>query len=61
MITRWRKSAWSDDYGNCVELAGLSDAIAIRDSKAPRDPHLTLTRQAFAALIDHIKRGELSI
>ena len=58
MITKWRKSTRSDDYGNCVELAALTNAIAIRDSKAPHTGHLTLTRHAFATLIHHVKQEE---
>ncbi|MFI0482584.1 DUF397 domain-containing protein [Actinomadura sp. 9N215] len=59
MIIQWRKSARSEDHGNCVELAALPHAIAIRDSKAPENDHLTLTPQAFTALIHHAKRDEL--
>lgn len=58
MITQWRKSTRSDDYGNCVELAALPHAIAIRDSKAPDTGHLTLTLQAFATLIHHVKHDK---
>ncbi|QKW39582.1 DUF397 domain-containing protein [Actinomadura sp. NAK00032] len=59
MITQWRKSTRSDDYGNCVEVAALPHAIAIRDSKAPHLPHLALTAQAFTALLDQVKRDQL--
>ncbi|TYB38375.1 DUF397 domain-containing protein [Actinomadura chibensis] len=52
---RWRKSTHSGgDEGNCVEIADLSDRIAIRDSKAPTAGHLALTRQSFAALLNHL-------
>ncbi|TDD79641.1 DUF397 domain-containing protein [Actinomadura darangshiensis] len=55
MIIQWRKSTRSDDHGNCVELAALPHAIAIRDSKAPDTGHLTLAPRAFAALLAQVK------
>lgn len=49
---RWRKSTHSGDQGACVEVAALpTGAIAVRDSKNPDGPHLTLTRRAFRALL----------
>ncbi|TDE32530.1 DUF397 domain-containing protein [Actinomadura sp. 6K520] len=52
MSPAWRKSSQSDETGGqCVELADLSGAIAIRDSKAPDSGHLTLTPRAFARLL----------
>ncbi|WP_242886756.1 DUF397 domain-containing protein [Actinomadura litoris] len=52
----WRKSTHSGgDEGNCVEVADLSDQIAIRDSKSPETPHLTLTRQAFTTLLTRLR------
>ncbi|TDB89285.1 DUF397 domain-containing protein [Actinomadura sp. 7K534] len=48
----WRKSSHSGgDEGNCVEIADLSDQIAIRDSKNFAAGHLTLTRQHFTSLL----------
>ena len=45
----WCKSSYSNSYGgSCVEIAALSDAagehdVAVRDSKDPRGPALTVT------------------
>ncbi|MFC5286223.1 DUF397 domain-containing protein [Actinokineospora guangxiensis] len=36
----WRKSSRSGAVGNCVELAPLAEATAIRDSKCPSGPAL---------------------
>lgn len=40
----WRKSSFSagTDGGNCVEIAHTPEAVAIRDSKNPTGPHLTI-------------------
>ncbi|WP_067636291.1 DUF397 domain-containing protein [Actinomadura latina] len=51
----WRKSSYSGgNEGNCVEIADLNDRVGIRDSKNPTAPHLTVTRQGFAALLTHL-------
>jgi hypothetical protein len=57
----WRKSSRSPEGTNedCVELAQLATGIGLRDSKAPHDPHLTLTPQALARLLERVKQGEL--
>lgn len=58
MIT-WRKSSHSDETGgHCVELAAFPQVVAIRDSKAPELGHLTVTPEAFAALLARVKRDE---
>jgi hypothetical protein len=51
----WRKSSHSGDTGGeCVEVAALpTGGIAVRDSKNPDGPHLTLSRHAFRSLLDH--------
>ncbi|MFI7276643.1 DUF397 domain-containing protein [Streptomyces sp. NPDC049879] len=48
----WRKSSYSDGEGqNCVEIAVLDGAVAVRDSKVPDEPHLLIPRDQFTALI----------
>jgi Domain of unknown function (DUF397) len=52
----WLKSRRSSAQGNnCVEIAGLGPTIAIRDSKNPDGPKLTLPRTQWAALVHAIK------
>ncbi|TDC67841.1 DUF397 domain-containing protein [Actinomadura sp. GC306] len=60
MSPTWRKAPQSDDYGNCIELAALAGAVAIRDSKAPDVGHLILTPRAFVRLLAHVRQGSVS-
>ena len=50
----WRKSSYSSDQGGtCLELAETPHAtIAIRDSKTPAGPTLTLDPAAFTSFIN---------
>jgi len=41
---------------DCVEVASLPGAIAVRDSKNPHAEHLTLTPGVFADLLARLKR-----
>ncbi|MGC0330694.1 hypothetical protein RKD23_003684 [Streptomyces sp. SAI-170] len=45
---QWRKSSYSGNTGgDCVEVADLPSAIAVRDSKNPAHGVLTLTATAW--------------
>jgi hypothetical protein len=49
---QWRKSSYSSDQGgNCVEFAELPATVAVRDSKTPAGPTLTLTPATFSAFV----------
>ena len=48
----WRKARRSlSNGGECVELAGVSGAVAVRDSKNPDGPILLLTRAALRTAV----------
>jgi hypothetical protein len=52
--TQWRKSSYSGDQGGqCVEVASIGTAttIAVRDSKNPAGPVLTLGPAAFTTFL----------
>jgi hypothetical protein len=49
----WRKSSYSGDQGgDCVEVGEASATIAIRDSKTPAGPILTLDPATFTTFVD---------
>ena len=35
---QWRKASYSGNSGNCVEVADLGHAVAVRDSRSRREP-----------------------
>ncbi|MFI1964040.1 DUF397 domain-containing protein [Streptomyces pathocidini] len=55
---RWRKSSFSTAEGdNCVEVASLAQAVAVRDSKDPEGPFLTFSSDAFASFVSAAVSG----
>jgi len=51
--SKWRKSSYSSDQGgNCVEVAEAPATIAVRDSKNPAGPILTLDPAAFTSFVN---------
>jgi hypothetical protein len=54
----WRKSSHSSANGQCVEVAHLDQAIAVRDSKNPDAPKLIFTRHDWSAFMRGLKEGD---
>ena len=55
----WRKSSYSGTSGNCGDVADLPDGgCAVRDSKEPAGPILTLTSAEWAAFCAGVRSGE---
>ncbi|RCG32026.1 DUF397 domain-containing protein [Sphaerisporangium album] len=57
----WRKSTFSTNGENCVEVAKLPDGgKAVRDSKVPTGPVLSFTPGGWEQFTAGVRRGELS-
>jgi len=56
----WRKSSRSNHgcEGDCVEVAGLHNEVALRDSKNLSGPVLAITRAEWRAFLGGIRAGE---
>jgi hypothetical protein len=54
---KWRKSSHSgSNGGDCIELAGLTGVVAVRDSKDPDGPVLLLTPATLRTAIQSATR-----
>jgi len=52
----WRKSSYSSQDGNCVEVArNLIGLVAVRDSKSPYGTKLTVSHEAWLAFLKHVR------
>ena len=51
----WRKSSYSSQSGNCVEVANLPGMVAIRDTKDRQGPTLAFTCRDWQAFARRIK------
>ena len=55
----WKKSVRSGgNSDDCVEVAFVDGAIAVRDSKNPTGPALLYTRDEWEAFVGGVKDGE---
>lgn len=52
----WRKSSYSSDQANCVEVAAIATAVGIRDTKDREGGHLTVPAPAWAAFLSSASR-----
>jgi hypothetical protein len=57
---QWRKSSYSGNTGNCVEVANLSKEIAVKDSRDQSGPELSFEYDQwrfFTNFIKHVYRS----
>jgi hypothetical protein len=58
----WRKSTQSGPFtDNCVEVAFVEGAVALRDSKNPTGDVLVFTAKEWDAFVDGAKDGEFDL
>ncbi|WP_327678640.1 DUF397 domain-containing protein [Kitasatospora sp. NBC_00458] len=56
---RWRKSTYSQQGGNCVEMAiGFSELAPVRDSKDVSGPALVFRAEAWRSFLAAVQAGE---
>ena len=52
----WRKSSYSGQSGNCVEVArNLPGLVAVRDSKEPDGARLAVSADAWQAFVRKVR------
>ena len=58
----WRKSSYSGNSGNCVEVAGnLPGIVVVRDSKDPDGPNLIFNPDEWEVFAAGIRGGEFDL
>ncbi|MFE3500923.1 DUF397 domain-containing protein [Kitasatospora sp. NPDC059160] len=58
----WRKSRFSGNQGNCIEVAdGFAGVMPVRDSKDPEGPSLVFSAGAWSAFVAGVKAGEFPV
>ncbi|MFF2546967.1 DUF397 domain-containing protein [Kitasatospora sp. NPDC058063] len=55
----WRKSTYSQQGGNCVEVDDAHPG-RVRDSKDPQGPALVFPAEAWVAFVAAVRSGEFS-
>ncbi|MFE7562103.1 DUF397 domain-containing protein [Kitasatospora sp. NPDC057500] len=55
----WRKSSYSAQQGQCVEVAiGSPGRVPVRDSKDPEGPALAFSTSAWQSFVAGVRVGE---
>ncbi|PKW13559.1 DUF397 domain-containing protein [Saccharopolyspora spinosa] len=56
--SRWRKSSYSGNQTNCVEVGRAGDGTAVRDTKNRAAGYFTASREQWSAFVAAIKGGK---
>ncbi|MEV4525948.1 DUF397 domain-containing protein [Streptosporangium sp. NPDC049304] len=54
----WRKSSYSTNGGNCVEVARMDNRYLVRDSKDPDGAVLSFSSGGWTAFLSRVKTGD---
>ncbi|MGH3192714.1 MAG: DUF397 domain-containing protein [Streptosporangiaceae bacterium] len=57
MESNWRKSSYSGDQGNCVEVAGNNGRVLVRDTQDRTGLVLRFTPEGWRMFADIVKRS----
>lgn len=57
-LIEWRKSRFSADQGNCVEIGSLSVSVLVRDSEDITGPVLAVTHDQWTQFLRHLRNAE---
>ncbi|MFE6775395.1 DUF397 domain-containing protein [Streptomyces sp. NPDC057702] len=60
---RWTKSSYSNNGGDCVEVAANLapyGAVPVRDSKDPQGPALAFEPASWSAFVASVKAGDFT-
>lgn len=58
----WRKSSYSGQGGNCVEVAdGFAGVLPVRDSKDPQGPALVFPAAAWRSFVAGVRAAEFPV
>ena len=58
---KWVKSSYSGANNNCVEVAALPCAVAVRDSKDQSGPALVFTPGSWESFKTAVRAGEFDL
>jgi hypothetical protein len=57
----WRTSTYSNNGGNCVQVANGLPAVLVRDSKNPDGPKLVVAAANWRAFADRIQAADRAL
>jgi hypothetical protein len=57
----WRTSTYSNNGGNCVQVATSRPAVLVRDSKNPDGPKLAFAEDSWRAFAHRIRAADLAL
>ncbi|MCX5070687.1 DUF397 domain-containing protein [Micromonospora lupini] len=55
----WRTSTRSGSEGNCVEVAGFTETVGVRDSKDQQGPELSFSLSAWGGFVAATRAKQL--